>query len=141
MMGLVAIGHQLVALGVLRHPVIPIYSDVYNMLNEMYHDLGDTLSFQYAGSGTVNTMDKYRQIENWESHSRQILENMRRFYANSFVGESPRRRSRCAQLNVPMQMTTSRLPLTSSSASTIPPTAPPRLCHVATTATGSRLSF
>ncbi|KDN48439.1 hypothetical protein K437DRAFT_290418 [Tilletiaria anomala UBC 951] len=83
--GKAAFGHQLHALGLLDHPTLPFDSDAVNMLTEMYHDLGDTIALQYGGSHLVNTMETYRKINQWSSHSRDMLEGIKRYYANSFV--------------------------------------------------------
>ncbi|CAO1626608.1 unnamed protein product [Jaminaea pallidilutea] len=83
--GKAAFGHQLHALGLLEHPHLPFDSDAVDMLTEMYHDLGDTIALQYGGSHLVNTMETYRKINQWTSHSRDMLEGLKRYYANSFV--------------------------------------------------------
>lgn len=56
------------------------------MLTEMYHDHGDTIALQYGGSHLAHTMETYRKINQWTSHSRDMIEGFRRFYANSFAG-------------------------------------------------------
>lgn len=83
--GKAAFGHQLHALGFLEDPALPFDSDAVDMLTEMYHDLGDTIALQYGGSHLVNTMETYRKINQWTSHSRDMLEGLKRYYANSFV--------------------------------------------------------
>jgi len=83
-----ALGHQLHALGVIHDPRLPFDSDGVNLITEMYHDHGDTIALQYGGSHLVNTMETYRKIGQWTSHSRDMIENLRRYYANSFVGAS-----------------------------------------------------
>lgn len=83
--GKAAFGHQLYALGLLDHPTLPFDSDAIDMLTEMYHDLGDTIALQYGGSHLVNTMETYRKINQWSSHSRDMLEGLKRYYSNSFV--------------------------------------------------------
>lgn len=45
---------------------------------------------QYTGSALVNRVDTYRRIPHWSSHSRDIVENFRRFYTNSLLGKPPR---------------------------------------------------
>ncbi|KAG2741584.1 hypothetical protein P692DRAFT_20786534 [Suillus brevipes Sb2] len=55
------------------------------MLTEMYHDHGDTIALQYTGSALVNRVETYRRMPHWNSHSRDIIENIRRFYANSLL--------------------------------------------------------
>ncbi|TKY87668.1 hypothetical protein EX895_003249 [Sporisorium graminicola] len=83
--GKAAFGHQLHALGLLDDPYLPFDSDAVNMLTEMYHDLGDTIAMQYGGSALAHTTDTYRKINQWTSHSRDVLESMKRYYANSFA--------------------------------------------------------
>ncbi|KAF9433005.1 phosphatidylinositol-3,5-bisphosphate 5-phosphatase [Entomortierella beljakovae] len=80
-----ALGHQLYSLGLIAEPVVPFDCDVVNMLTEMYHDHGDTIALQYGGSHLVNTMETYRKINQWTSHSRDMIESIKRFYSNSFV--------------------------------------------------------
>ncbi|KAI6118116.1 SacI homology domain-containing protein [Pisolithus sp. B1] len=80
-----AFGHQLYALGVVRNPNLPFDSVAVNMLTEMYHDHGDTIALQYTGSALVNRVETYRHLPHWNSHSRDIIENIRRFYANSLL--------------------------------------------------------
>jgi hypothetical protein len=41
---------------------------------------------QYTGSALVNRVETYRRIPHWNSHSRDIIENLRRFYTNSVLG-------------------------------------------------------
>lgn len=84
-LGKVALAHQLHALGLLKHPRLSFDSDAVDMLTEMYHDLGDTIALQYGGSALAHTTDTYRKINHWSSHSRDMLEGIRRYYANSFA--------------------------------------------------------
>jgi hypothetical protein len=51
----------------------------------MYHDHGDTIALQYGGSHLVNTMETYRKISPWTSHSRDMIESIKRYYSNSFT--------------------------------------------------------
>ncbi|KAI0086625.1 SacI homology domain-containing protein [Irpex rosettiformis] len=80
-----ALGHQLYALGIVDNPNLAFDSDAVNMLTEMYHDHGDTLAMQYTGSALVNRVETYRRMPHWNSHSRDIIENFRRFYTNSLL--------------------------------------------------------
>ncbi|KAF9114232.1 phosphatidylinositol-3,5-bisphosphate 5-phosphatase [Mortierella sp. AM989] len=80
-----ALGHQLYSLGLISEPIVPFDCDLVNMLTEMYHDHGDTIALQYGGSHLVNTMETYRKINQWTSHSRDMIESIKRFYSNSFV--------------------------------------------------------
>ncbi|KAK7035778.1 Polyphosphoinositide phosphatase [Favolaschia claudopus] len=80
-----ALGHQLYALGVVDNPNLAFDSDAVNMLTEMYHDHGDSIALQYTGSALVNRVETYRRMPHWNSHSRDIIENIRRFYTNSLL--------------------------------------------------------
>ncbi|TDL16362.1 hypothetical protein BD410DRAFT_816753 [Rickenella mellea] len=80
-----ALGHQLYALGVVDSPNLAFDSDAVNMLTEMYHDHGDTIALQYTGSALVNRVEMYRRMPHWNSHSRDIIENIRRFYTNAVL--------------------------------------------------------
>ncbi|EIN05856.1 polyphosphoinositide phosphatase [Punctularia strigosozonata HHB-11173 SS5] len=80
-----AFGHQLYALGVVDSPNLAFDSDAVNMLTEMYHDHGDTIALQYTGSALVNRVETYRRMPHWNSHSRDLIENFRRFYTNSLL--------------------------------------------------------
>lgn len=59
--------------------------DAVNILTEMFHDHGDTIAIQYGGLNLVNTMDSYRRINQWSSHTRDILNLVKRIYLNSFM--------------------------------------------------------
>ena len=81
-----ALALQLYSLGIIAGPSDLMYDcDCVSMLIEMYHDHGDTIAMQYGGSHLVNTMETYRKINQWSSHSRDMLESIRRFYNNSFL--------------------------------------------------------
>ncbi|KIO33239.1 hypothetical protein M407DRAFT_65651 [Tulasnella calospora MUT 4182] len=80
-----ALGHQLYALGVVDSPNLEFDSDAVNMLTQMYHDHGDTIALQYTGSALVNRVETYRRIPQWNAQSRDMIENIRRFYANSML--------------------------------------------------------
>jgi hypothetical protein len=43
------------------------------------------LALQYTGSALVNRVEMYRRMDHWNSHSRDIIENLRRYYTNSFM--------------------------------------------------------
>lgn len=80
-----ALGVQLKELGVVDNSYLEYDSDIVNILTELFHDLGDTIALQYGGSHLVNTMETYRKINQWSSHSRDMIESIKRFYSNSFV--------------------------------------------------------
>ena len=80
-----ALGHQLHALGVIDDEVMAYDTDAVNLFTHMYHDHGDTIAIQYGGSHLVNTMETYRKINQWSSHSRDMVESFKRYYNNSFL--------------------------------------------------------
>lgn len=80
-----ALGHQLHALGILGGTSVEYDTDAVNLFTHMYHDHGDTIAVQYGGSQLVNTMETYRKINQWTSHSRDMIESFKRYYNNSFM--------------------------------------------------------
>lgn len=81
-----ALSVQLHALGLVQSPQdIKFDCDAVSMIIEMFHDHGDTIALQYGGSHLVNTMETYRKINQWSSHSRDMIESIKRFYHNSFL--------------------------------------------------------
>lgn len=80
-----ALGVQLRSLGIIDDAYLEYDSDIVNILTELFHDLGDTIALQYGGSHLVNTMETYRKINQWKSHSRDMIESIKRFYSNSFM--------------------------------------------------------
>ena len=80
-----ALGHQLHALGVISNTSIDYDTDAVNLFTHMYHGHGDTIATQYGGSHLVNTMETYRKINQWTSHSRDMVESFKRYYNNSFL--------------------------------------------------------
>ncbi|KAI9756043.1 MAG: hypothetical protein M4579_004013 [Chaenotheca gracillima] len=83
--GKCALGHQLHALGIISGTSIEYDTDTVNLFTHMYHDHGDTIAIQYGGSHLVNTMETYRKINQWTSHSRDMVESFKRYYNNSFL--------------------------------------------------------
>lgn len=84
--GKAALGHQLYALGIAKTTNLSFDCDAAMLLTGMYHDHGDTIALQYGGSHVLNTIETYRKIGAWTSHSRDMIEGLKRYYANSFVG-------------------------------------------------------
>lgn len=80
-----ALGYQLHSLGVIDETTIEFDTDVINLFTNMWHDHGDTIAIQYGGSHLVNTMATYRKINQWSSHSRDMVESFKRYYNNSFL--------------------------------------------------------
>ncbi|KAH9922318.1 SacI homology domain-containing protein [Epithele typhae] len=104
-----ALGHQLYALGIVDSPNLAFDSDAVNMLTEMYHDHGDSLALQYTGSALVNRVETYRRMPHWNSHSRDIIENLRRFYANSLL-DNDKQAAINLFLGIPSEKTSARTP-------------------------------
>ncbi len=84
-LGKKALGLQLYALGIIDEPSVEYDSDAVNLFTHMWHDHGDTIAIQYGGSHLVNTMATYRKINQWTSHSRDMVESFKRYYNNSFM--------------------------------------------------------
>lgn len=82
-----ALGLQLHALGIIspNSNSLEYDTDAVNLFTHMYHDHGDTIAVQYGGSHLVNTMETYRKINQWTSHSRDMVESFKRYYNNSFL--------------------------------------------------------
>lgn len=80
-----ALAYQLHALGILESPTLEYDTDAVNLFTHMWHDHGDTIAVQYGGSQLVNTMETYRKINQWTSHSRDMIESFKRYYNNSFL--------------------------------------------------------
>ncbi|KAK9445886.1 SacI domain-containing protein [Metarhizium brunneum] len=80
-----ALGYQLHALGILNDTTVNYDTDAVNLFTHMWHDHGDTIAVQYGGSQLVNTMETYRKINQWTSHSRDMIESFKRYYNNSFL--------------------------------------------------------
>jgi hypothetical protein len=80
-----ALGYQLHALGIIDETTVEYDTDAVNLFTNMWHDHGDTIAIQYGGSHLVNTMATYRKINQWSSHSRDMVESFKRYYNNSFL--------------------------------------------------------
>ncbi|KAL8691504.1 MAG: hypothetical protein Q9218_003290 [Villophora microphyllina] len=83
--GKCALAHQLQALGIIADETIEFGTDMVSALSHMYHAHGDMIAIQYGGSHLVNTMATYRKINQWSSHSRDMVESFKRYYNNSFL--------------------------------------------------------
>ena len=57
------------------------------MLEDLYEDMGDTLALQYGGSQLVHSIQTYRKLSPWTSHSRDIKQSLSRYYNNAFSGK------------------------------------------------------
>jgi hypothetical protein len=80
-----ALGRQLQALGIIKEEVVGYDTDAVNIFTHIFHSHGDNIAIQYGGSHLVNTMSTYRKINEWRSHSRDMVESFKRYYHNSFL--------------------------------------------------------
>lgn len=71
-------------MGIIDEPVVLFDCDALNVLTEMYQDHGHTLAMQYGGSNLVNDLKSYRKIIEWTSHSRELIQLMKRYWRNQF---------------------------------------------------------
>lgn len=85
MIGKVALAHQLFSLGAITKRKLPLNCDAVALCKSMFQDHGDTIALQYGGSNLVNTMETYAKNPHWTSHSRDMIESVRRYYNNSFT--------------------------------------------------------
>ena len=83
--GKTILAQQLHTLNVIAKPYIHFDNAVFKILSEMYKDLGDIIALQYGGSQLVNTVDTYRHTSDWQTHSRDLIESIKRYYSNSFT--------------------------------------------------------
>jgi hypothetical protein len=58
----------------------------FTQANAETHYYCPAIALQYTGSALVNRVETYRRMPHWNSHSRDIIENLRRFYTNSLIG-------------------------------------------------------
>eukprot|EP00058_Branchiostoma_floridae_P018686 XP_002604175.1 hypothetical protein BRAFLDRAFT_278184 [Branchiostoma floridae] len=82
--GKVALAFQLYSLGVLEDPKLEFDTDAIRVFEELYEDMGDTLALQYGGSQLVHSIQSYRKLTPWTSHSRDIMQTLSRYYSNAF---------------------------------------------------------
>jgi len=64
-----------------------IVSDIscYNCLTVFLILFPSAIALQYTGSALVNRVETYRRMTHWNSHSRDIIENLKRFYVNQML--------------------------------------------------------
>ncbi|KAH6773343.1 Phosphoinositide phosphatase family protein [Perilla frutescens var. frutescens] len=84
--GLVALGHQLHALGYIDCPSISLDSSLADDLMKMYEAMGDTLALQYGGSAAHNKIFSERRGQ-WKAatQSQEFLRTLQRFYSNAYM--------------------------------------------------------
>ncbi|XP_042048111.1 phosphoinositide phosphatase SAC2-like [Salvia splendens] len=84
--GLVALGHQLHALGYINSPSIGLDSSLADDLMKIYEAMGDTLALQYGGSAAHNKIFSERRGQ-WKAatQSQEFLRTLQRFYSNAYM--------------------------------------------------------
>ncbi|GAA6001890.1 hypothetical protein JCM10207_002366 [Rhodosporidiobolus poonsookiae] len=83
----VALGHQLYALGITGSKRLAPDCEAGRMLEDLFRLHGDVASLQYTGSLAINTLESFKDPQGhsqWQSRSRDTIENLKRLYANSF---------------------------------------------------------
>ncbi|KAF6143432.1 hypothetical protein GIB67_029601 [Kingdonia uniflora] len=84
--GLVALGHQLLALGFIDIPKVDLDAPLTNDLMRLYEKIGDTLAFQYGGSAAHNKIFSERRGQ-WkaETQSQEFFLTLQRYYSNAYM--------------------------------------------------------
>ncbi|KAK4427437.1 Phosphoinositide phosphatase SAC2 [Sesamum alatum] len=84
--GLVALGHQLHALGYINVPIISLDSPLADDLMKTYEAMGDTLALQYGGSAAHNKIFSERRGQ-WKAatQSQELLRTLQRYYSNAYM--------------------------------------------------------
>eukprot|EP00108_Taenia_solium_P011833 TsM_001215500 transcript=TsM_001215500 gene=TsM_001215500 len=83
--GHVAVGYQLRALGLLARSQLSFDSIISRMLRDLYEEHGDALALQYGGSGVVHNIETYQNPYTSRVTSRDIVQTISRYYSNNFV--------------------------------------------------------
>ncbi|KAL6568327.1 suppressor of actin mutation [Orobanche hederae] len=84
--GLVALGHQLHALGYIDVSNISLDSALADDLMKTYEAMGDTLALQYGGSAAHNKIFSERRGQ-WKAatQSQELLRTLQRYYSNAYM--------------------------------------------------------
>ncbi|KAI3426648.1 SAC domain-containing protein [Psidium guajava] len=84
--GLVSLGRQLHALGILDSPKIDLDNPLAENLMDLYESMGDTLALQYGGSAAHNKIFSERRGQ-WKAatQSQEFLRTIQRYYSNAYV--------------------------------------------------------
>ncbi|GER53610.1 phosphoinositide phosphatase family protein [Striga asiatica] len=84
--GLVALGHQLHALGYIAVPNISLDSALADDLMKIYEAMGDTLALQYGGSAAHNKIFSERRGQ-WKAatQSQELFRTLQRYYSNAYM--------------------------------------------------------
>ncbi|XP_057846430.2 phosphoinositide phosphatase SAC2 isoform X1 [Cryptomeria japonica] len=84
--GLVALGRQLHALGMINMPEIESDSRLSEALMGLYETMGDTLALQYGGSAAHNKVFSERRGR-WRAatNSQEFFRSLQRYYSNAYM--------------------------------------------------------
>ncbi|XP_050101756.1 phosphoinositide phosphatase SAC2-like isoform X1 [Malus sylvestris] len=84
--GLVALGHQLHALGFIESPDIDLDNPLAEDLMRVYESMGDILALQYGGSPAHNKIFSETRGQ-WKAatQSQEFFRTIQRFYSNAYV--------------------------------------------------------
>ncbi|CAK7356460.1 unnamed protein product [Dovyalis caffra] len=84
--GLVALGHQLHALGYMESTNIDLDNPLAENLMRIYETMGDTLALQYGGSAAHNKIFSERRGQ-WKAatHSQEFFRTLQRYYSNAYM--------------------------------------------------------
>ncbi|KAI5405801.1 variant 4, suppressor of actin mutation, partial [Lathyrus oleraceus] len=82
--GLVALGHQLQALGFIEDPHIDLDNSLATEVMKAYESMGDTIAFQYGGSAAHNKIFSERRGQ-WKAaaQSQEFIRTIQRYYNNT----------------------------------------------------------
>lgn len=84
--GLVALGHQLHALGFIDVENIDLDSPLADNLMKLYEEMGDILALQYGGSAAHNKIFSERRGQ-WKAatQSQELFRTLQRYYSNAYM--------------------------------------------------------
>uniref|UniRef100_A0A5B6YTC1 Putative phosphoinositide phosphatase SAC3-like isoform X2 n=1 Tax=Davidia involucrata TaxID=16924 RepID=A0A5B6YTC1_DAVIN len=84
--GLVALGHQLHALGFIDFPHTDLDSPLADDLMRVYETMGDMLALQYGGSAAHNKIFSQRRGQ-WKAatQSQEFFRTLQRYYSNAYM--------------------------------------------------------
>lgn len=85
-LGLVALGHQLHAIGINPTPKIDLNDVLARPLMALYEAMGDTLAFQYGGSAAHNKIFSERK-GHWKAatQSQEFIRTLQRYLSNAYM--------------------------------------------------------
>ncbi|KAG0480079.1 hypothetical protein HPP92_010937 [Vanilla planifolia] len=84
--GLVSLGYQLHALGLIDDPKLDFDSPLANALMNFYERMGDTLALQYGGSAAHKKVFSERRGQ-WKAatQSQEFFRTLQRYYSNAYM--------------------------------------------------------